>query len=106
MKLSFIFIILSSILSSVNGVSSLYSENNQNDQEKRCMEITVPMCRNIGYNLTSMPNQFHHESQEEAGLDGKFHLFYLFFCCCGFFERIHKQYCQCQLINVFALINS
>lgn len=41
------------------------------DHDKRCEEITVPMCRNIGYNLTSMPNQFHHETQDEAGLEGE-----------------------------------
>lgn len=36
---------------------------------KRCQEITIPMCRGIGYNLTYMPNQFSHETQEEAGLE-------------------------------------
>ncbi|XP_076063372.1 frizzled-5-like [Oratosquilla oratoria] len=35
----------------------------------RCEEITVPMCRGIGYNHTSMPNQFNHDSQDEAGLE-------------------------------------
>ena len=27
------------------------------------------MCRGIGYNLTFMPNQFNHDTQEEAGLE-------------------------------------
>lgn len=36
---------------------------------RRCQEITVPMCRGIGYNLTHMPNQFSHDTQEEAGLE-------------------------------------
>ena len=27
------------------------------------------MCKSIGYNRTSMPNAFHHDSQEEAGLE-------------------------------------
>ena len=35
----------------------------------RCEEITIPMCRGIGYNWTSMPNSLHHDSQEEAGLE-------------------------------------
>lgn len=35
----------------------------------RCEEITIPMCRGIGYNMTSMPNQLNHESQEEAGME-------------------------------------
>ncbi|KAE8740294.1 frizzled-2a, partial [Frankliniella occidentalis] len=29
----------------------------------RCEEITMPMCRGIGYNLTSMPNEFNHDTQ-------------------------------------------
>ena len=36
---------------------------------RRCQEITVPMCRGIGYNLTYMPNMFSHDTQEEAGLE-------------------------------------
>lgn len=35
----------------------------------RCEQISIPMCRGIGYNLTSMPNELNHESQEEAGLE-------------------------------------
>ncbi|XP_065581330.1 frizzled-5-like isoform X2 [Artemia franciscana] len=35
----------------------------------RCEEISIPMCRGIGYNYTSMPNQFNHDTQEEAGLE-------------------------------------
>lgn len=36
---------------------------------RRCEEITIPMCRGIGYNLTSMPNDLNHDSQDEAGLE-------------------------------------
>lgn len=39
------------------------------DQTRRCQEITIPMCKGIGYNYTYMPNQFNHETQEEAGLE-------------------------------------
>lgn len=35
----------------------------------RCEEITIPMCRGIGYNMTKFPNEMNHESQEEAGLE-------------------------------------
>lgn len=35
----------------------------------RCEAISIPMCRGIGYNLTSMPNELNHETQEEAGLE-------------------------------------
>lgn len=36
---------------------------------RTCQEITVPMCKSIGYNSTYMPNQFNHDNQEEAGLE-------------------------------------
>lgn len=35
----------------------------------RCEEITTPMCRGIGYNMTKFPNEMNHETQEEAGLE-------------------------------------
>lgn len=35
----------------------------------RCEAITVPMCRGVGYNLTSFPNGLDHDTQEEAGLE-------------------------------------
>ncbi|OCT61360.1 hypothetical protein XELAEV_18047383mg [Xenopus laevis] len=34
-----------------------------------CQEITVPMCKGIGYNHTYMPNQFNHDTQDEAGME-------------------------------------
>ncbi|KPM06400.1 frizzled-2-like protein [Sarcoptes scabiei] len=37
--------------------------------EQRCEKITIPMCMDIGYNFTSMPNLLDMESQEEAGLE-------------------------------------
>jgi len=40
-----------------------------NDQNGKCEEITVPMCRNMEYNMTSMPNQFNHETQAEAAME-------------------------------------
>ena len=36
---------------------------------KRCEKIKIPMCENIGYNLTYMPNMFNHDTQEEAALE-------------------------------------
>ena len=39
------------------------------DSDFQCETITNPMCRSIGYNITLMPNQFHHDTQEEAGLE-------------------------------------
>ncbi|XP_060940743.1 frizzled-8-like [Limanda limanda] len=38
-------------------------------KELQCQEISVPLCKGIGYNHTFMPNQFHHDTQDEAGLE-------------------------------------
>ncbi|XP_010858369.1 PREDICTED: frizzled-8 [Bison bison bison] len=38
-------------------------------KELACQEITVPLCKGIGYNYTYMPNQFNHDTQDEAGLE-------------------------------------
>ncbi|XP_065118328.1 frizzled-8b [Paramisgurnus dabryanus] len=38
-------------------------------REPICQEISVPLCRGIGYNYTYMPNQFKHATQDEAGLE-------------------------------------
>lgn len=35
----------------------------------QCEEIQIPMCSDIGYNFTRLPNEFNHESQDEAGLE-------------------------------------
>lgn len=32
----------------------------------RCQAITYPMCQNVGYNLTLMPNIMGHEQQDEV----------------------------------------
>jgi len=37
--------------------------------EEKCEEISIPMCKEIGYNRTRLPNQFNHATQEEAGLE-------------------------------------
>ncbi|GAU93659.1 hypothetical protein RvY_05561 [Ramazzottius varieornatus] len=39
------------------------------EEASRCEQVTVPMCRNIGWNITMMPNVFNHETQDEAGLE-------------------------------------
>ncbi|KAG9355174.1 hypothetical protein JZ751_000012 [Albula glossodonta] len=38
-------------------------------KELTCQEISVPLCKGIGYNYTYMPNQFNHDTQDEAGLE-------------------------------------
>lgn len=51
------------------GSSSGTSTSEGQDGQERCEEITIPMCRGVGYNYTRMPNELNHESQEEAGLE-------------------------------------
>lgn len=43
-------------------------------KQNRCEPITIPLCQRIGYNMTSYPNGYGHERQEEAGLE--VHQFY------------------------------
>ncbi|XP_061776754.1 frizzled-8-like [Nerophis ophidion] len=38
-------------------------------KQLQCQEISVPLCKGIGYNQTYMPNQFNHDTQDEAGLE-------------------------------------
>jgi len=40
----------------------------------RCEPITIPLCKDIQYNETIMPNLLLHEKQEDAGLE--VHQFY------------------------------
>lgn len=56
------------LLKSVDSSSSLISSLDGEDEGK-CEEITIPMCMGIGYNLTRMPNELNHDSQEEAGME-------------------------------------
>jgi len=77
----------------------------------RCEEITIPMCRGIGYNLTAMPNELNHDTQEEAGLE--VHQFWplveircskdlLFFLCSMYapicIEDYHKPLLACRSV--------
>ncbi|KAK3092053.1 hypothetical protein FSP39_024778 [Pinctada imbricata] len=44
-------------------------EGSKNGQPSKCERITIPLCRNIPYNETIMPNILNHRSQNEAGLE-------------------------------------
>uniref|UniRef100_A0A3Q0KN05 Frizzled, putative n=1 Tax=Schistosoma mansoni TaxID=6183 RepID=A0A3Q0KN05_SCHMA len=65
--------------SNYHPLSSSQSLHNPLDNDKvlrpeKCIPIEIPLCKNIGYNLTYLPNAFNHETQEEAGLE--VHQFY------------------------------
>jgi len=40
----------------------------------RCEPITIPLCKDIQYNMTIMPNLLNHRKQDDAGLE--VHQFY------------------------------
>ena len=42
----------------------------------RCEAITIPLCKNISYNQTIMPNLLDHTTQEDAGHELQVHEFY------------------------------
>jgi frizzled protein 5/8 len=44
------------------------------EAKKSCEPIKIPLCKEVGYNQTSYPNSYGHETQEEAGLE--VHQFY------------------------------
>ncbi|CAH8490522.1 unnamed protein product [Schistosoma margrebowiei] len=65
--------------SNYHSLSSNQLLHNSMDHDKvlrpeKCIPIEIPLCKNIGYNLTYLPNAFNHETQEEAGLE--VHQFY------------------------------
>ncbi|KAK4876583.1 hypothetical protein RN001_009089 [Aquatica leii] len=63
-------ILLVTVISAVAENSIISSSHtDMADGEGRCEEITIPMCRGIGYNLTRMPNELNHDNQDEAGLE-------------------------------------
>jgi frizzled 5/8 len=73
--LSFVCVcILSTTVLTEQSVELKQSQPNQQQQQQqqlsgRCEPITVPMCKSLPYNLTHMPNQFNHQSQQEAAME-------------------------------------
>ena len=61
-------------------VVALVSSNLVLALEGQCEEITIPMCKEIGYNFTRLPNQFNHETQDEVRFFVSFDGFGKFWC--------------------------
>jgi len=55
-----------------NAHSSL--DYNEMYSHGRCEPITIPLCKDIQYNMTIMPNLLNHQKQDDAGLE--VHQFY------------------------------
>ncbi|XP_018431990.1 PREDICTED: frizzled-10 isoform X2 [Nanorana parkeri] len=48
-----------------SGISSIDTDRTG---EGKCQAIEIPMCKDIGYNMTRMPNLMGHENQREAAI--------------------------------------
>lgn len=59
-------LLVTGLLTLLVSVTSTFADRHS---PRVCQEITIPMCKGIGYNHTYMPNQFNHDNQEEAGLE-------------------------------------
>uniref|UniRef100_T1KGS6 G-protein coupled receptors family 2 profile 2 domain-containing protein n=1 Tax=Tetranychus urticae TaxID=32264 RepID=T1KGS6_TETUR len=70
-------------------IQIIFASAELSSERPKCEEITVPMCRGIGYNMTSMPNQFHHEKQDEAGMEAHQFRLWKFLTTCSVCERAH-----------------
>ncbi|KAJ8972875.1 hypothetical protein NQ317_001188 [Molorchus minor] len=71
MKTTSLFLVVTTLSCAVvtNSYGASSAVISSSDTEGRCEEITIPMCLGIGYNMTRMPNELNHESQDEAGLE-------------------------------------
>jgi len=56
------------------GGEYLASSHNDMFSHGRCEPITIPLCKDIQYNMTIMPNLLNHRKQDDAGLE--VHQFY------------------------------
>ncbi|KAM9476097.1 frizzled-10 [Clarias gariepinus] len=56
------------LLSAADFCAAISSIDPDRPGEGRCQEISIPLCKDIGYNLTVMPNLMGHENQIEASI--------------------------------------
>nr|XP_046260328.1 frizzled-7-A-like [Scatophagus argus] len=56
------------------GLFSFTSARPRNPEHGFCQPISIPLCTDIAYNLTIMPNLLGHTNQEDSGLE--VHQFY------------------------------
>lgn len=65
-KVSLIYALVLLLLSSRG--SAISSIDPDWSGEGRCQHITIPQCKDIGYNMTRMPNLMGHDDQKEAAI--------------------------------------
>ncbi|XP_076010468.1 frizzled-10 [Genypterus blacodes] len=65
-KLSLVCVLL--VVLSSDGGSAISSIDPDRSGEGGCQHINIPLCKDIGYNMTRMPNLMGHEDQNEAAI--------------------------------------
>lgn len=64
-KLSLFYVLIAHVFMDCSAISSIDPDR---PGEGRCQHIEIPMCKDIGYNMTRMPNLMGHEDQKEAAI--------------------------------------
>lgn len=59
-------VLLTVFVLSVSVFSLVESEESWVPVKAQCEKITIPMCQDLGYNLTVMPNLMENVNQKEA----------------------------------------
>lgn len=59
-------VLLTVFVLSVSAFSLVESEEPWVPAKAQCEKITIPMCQDLGYNLTVMPNLMENGNQKEA----------------------------------------
>jgi len=67
-------LITSGLANAARGNAYSLSDHNDMYSHGRCEPITIPLCKDIMYNMTIMPNLLNHRKQDDAGLE--VHQFY------------------------------
>lgn len=69
-----IFAVVAIIATATVTVNSVNPDQLNRWSSGKCESIRIPLCQDIGYNMTKYPNIFDHPKQEDAGLE--VHQFY------------------------------
>ncbi|XP_023858192.1 frizzled-10-like [Salvelinus sp. IW2-2015] len=88
-KLSLVNVLLVCLSGGCSAISSIDPDR---PGEGRCQQIVIPLCKDIGYNMTRMPNLMGHEDQNEAAI--KLHEFAPLI---GFGCHTHLKFFLCSL---------
>ncbi|XP_076303950.1 frizzled-2-like [Tachypleus tridentatus] len=71
-QLSSFFIVVILVSLQYGGLPALVQASHSEQpipQHGLCEPITIPLCKDIQYNMTMMPNLLNHQKQEDAGLE-------------------------------------